>query len=115
MTEKVNSSNLFTILGLDEEFQETLELEISNKAQNEPFYLTKANDSSDGSSSWNLGVSGEPCLTAIFVLIFLVVRSELRHRGQDLLPGPDVEGRSRQVRQEVEHQHHHHSICRGRV
>ena len=65
MTEKVNSSNLFTILGLDEEFQETLELEISNKAQNEPFYLTKANDSSDGSSSWNLGVSGEPRLTEL--------------------------------------------------
>ena len=66
--EKKNNSNLFTILGLDEEFQESLgdlELEISNKEQNAPFYLTKENDTSDGTSSWNLGVSGEPRLTEL--------------------------------------------------
>ena len=69
--EKVNSSNIFTILGLDEEFQETLgdlELEISNKEQNGPFYLTKENDTIDGTSSWNLGVSGEPRLTELVKL-----------------------------------------------
>ena len=71
VTEKVNSSNLFTILGLDEEFHESLgdlELEISNKLQNGPFYLTKANDSNNGTSSWNLGVSGEPRLTLMLTL-----------------------------------------------
>ena len=62
VTEKEDSSNFFTVVGLDEEFHESLgdlELEISNQEQNVPFYLTKVNDTIDGNSSWNLGVSGE--------------------------------------------------------
>ena len=65
VTEKVDSSNFFTVVGQDEEFHQTLgdlELEISNKEQNAPFYLTKATDATLGASSWNLGVSGEPIL-----------------------------------------------------
>ena len=59
--EKEDSSNFYTVVGLDEEFHETLgdlELEISNQEQNAPFYLTKVNNATDGTSSWNLGVSG---------------------------------------------------------
>ena len=62
LIEKEDSNNFFTVVGLDEEFHESLgdlELEISNQEQNAPFYLTKVNDAIDGNSSWNLGVSGE--------------------------------------------------------
>ena len=65
MTEKVDSSNLTTIIGIDEEFQGELELEISNQEQNAPFYLTKVSQAPDGTASWNLGVSGEPSLTVM--------------------------------------------------
>ena len=63
VTEKQNSSNLYTIVGLDEEFQQTLgdlELEISNPEQNTPFYLTKAEQTgNDSITGWNLGVAGK--------------------------------------------------------
>lgn len=59
ISENVDYPNLFTIVGLDEEFSEELELEISNPEQNKNFTVTKTDYSStDGVTSWQLGVTG---------------------------------------------------------
>ena len=72
VTEKVNSTSIYTIEALDDEFYGSLNLEIARPEQNQPFYVHKTEES-NGTAAWQLGVRGRSYIIHISNISYIQI------------------------------------------